>query len=119
MADEAKDDATPQESPSPEEPQDEPEKQAMPQASFSQFIQGLHLQVVMALGQMSNPVTNETSKNLGHARYLIDMLDILEDKTKGNLDEDEARLLGNILYDVRMRFVNENKPQTQGQGEPQ
>lgn len=109
MADAAKDNATPQEPPSPQEPQDEPRKQAMPQASFSQFIQGLHLQVVMALGQMSNPATNETGKNLGHARYLIDMLDILEDKTKGNLDEDEARLLGNILYDVRMRFVSENK----------
>jgi hypothetical protein len=57
------------------------------------------------LGEIPDPETNEPIEDLNRAKYLIDELGMLEEKTAGNLTPDEARALKSILYELRMKFV--------------
>lgn len=75
-------------------------------ASFANFLATLQLQTLVFLGAVPNPATKETQQDLGQARYMIDMLGIIEEKTKGNLDETEQKILVSILHDVRIRYVH-------------
>ena len=80
-----------------------------PEANFSMFISGLALQVLMQLGEIPNPVTKKKEKELEQAKYLIDILAMLKEKTANNLTKEEARLFEDTLYDLRMRFVTAAK----------
>ena len=77
----------------------------MPEARFDMFLSSLVMDVVIALGETPHPVTRKHAINLPQARYLIDLLGILEEKTRGNLTVDEARLLKDALYQLRMRYL--------------
>ncbi|MBI9077231.1 MAG: DUF1844 domain-containing protein [Desulfatibacillum sp.] len=79
--------------------------QALPQVNFSTFVISLSSSVFMYLGEIGDPGTGEKAVNLPVARQTIDILAMLEEKTKGNLAEDESQLLRNVLYDLRMRYV--------------
>lgn len=72
---------------------------------ISSFFMGMYHQTLIFLGEVPNPETNLVSKNIEAARQNIDILDILEEKTKGNLNPDEAGLLGEILNNLRLLFV--------------
>ena len=76
-------------------------------ADFSTFVYSLNAQALFYLGKLPNPMTGKYEKDLKTARYLIDTLDMLFNKTKGNLDENESKLMTNILYDLKMFYVNE------------
>lgn len=76
-----------------------------PQARFDLFVSGLAMEALIALGDMAHPVTRKQSLNLPNAKYLIDLLGLLEEKTKGNLSVDEERLLKDALYQLRMRYL--------------
>ncbi len=78
----------------------------MPQARFDLFVSGLAMEALIALGEMAHPVTRRQSLNLPQARYLIDLLGVLENKTKGNLSMDEAQMLKDTLYQLRMRYLS-------------
>jgi hypothetical protein len=78
----------------------------MPEVTFSTFVMSLNTSVLYHLGEIADPETGGRIKNVDLARHAIDTLVVLEQKTKGNLTEEEAELLKNILYDVKMRFVN-------------
>jgi hypothetical protein len=73
--------------------------------TLSTFLMSLSTQALMCLGEIPNPVTGETEKDLGAVRELIDIIAMLETKTRGNVDPAEARLFEKILFDLRMRFV--------------
>lgn len=60
---------------------------------------------MMHLGLAEDPTTGKTSVNLPMARHVIDILSMLREKTKGNLEEDEERLFDNLLFDLRIKFV--------------
>jgi hypothetical protein len=77
------------------------------QADFSTFVYSLNAQALLYLGKLPNPMTGKYEKDLKTARYLIDTLDMLSNKTKGNLDDNESKLMTNILYDLKMFYVNE------------
>lgn len=77
----------------------------LPEARFDLFISGLAMEALMALGDMAHPVTRKTSLNLTQAKYLIDVLGILQEKTKGNLNAEEERLVSDALYQLRMRYL--------------
>ena len=79
--------------------------QALPQVNFPTFIISLSSSVLVHLGEMEDPGNGEKMVNLPVARQTIDILAMLEEKTKGNLSDDESRLLQNVLYDLRMRYV--------------
>ena len=80
------------------------EKQAV-EANFTQFIGGFAVQTLVHLGRMSNPMSGETSVDLPNAKYSIDILAILQDKTRGNLSPEEDEYLANLLRDLRMEYV--------------
>jgi len=81
------------------------EEGPLPEINFSNFIFSLSTSALIQLGEIPDPVNNQTNKNLAMAKQTIDILGMLQEKTKGNLSDDEENLIKNILYDLRMRFV--------------
>lgn len=81
----------------------------LPHVDFATFVLSLSHSALMHLGEAPHPETGNVEQNLALARQTIDLIAMLEDKTKGNLTGDEERLLGQILYDLRMRFVEVSK----------
>ena len=77
----------------------------LPEPNFANFISSLASQVLVNLGELPHPITNKKEVNIEQAKYLIDVINMLQEKTKGNLTEDEQRLIDGLLYDLRMRFV--------------
>jgi hypothetical protein len=57
------------------------------------------------LGEIEDPISQQTAKNLPLAKQTIDLIGMLKEKTKGNLTPEEAKLIENILFDLRMRYV--------------
>jgi hypothetical protein len=80
-----------------------------PVPDFSFFITTLALQASIALGQIPSPSTDKTEEDPIQAKFLIDTLAMLQEKTKGNLTSDETALLENVLYDLRMIYIGKNK----------
>jgi len=74
--------------------------------NFSTFVISLSTQVLVHLGEIPNPLDAQTAVDLGAAKQLIDILGVLKDKTRGNLDASESSLLEGILYDLRLRYVD-------------
>jgi len=70
-------------------------------------------QALMALGKLANPATNKAEKNLDAARLFIDLLEMVERKTAGNLTSDEAKVLKATLTDLRLMFVEESNAPTE------
>ena len=77
----------------------------MPEARFDLFVSGLAMEALIALGDMPHPTTRRQAANLPQAKYLIDLLGVLEEKTRGNLAVEEQKLLGDGLYQLRMRYM--------------
>jgi hypothetical protein len=75
-------------------------------ASFLSLIMSLASNAASSLGMMPHPVTGETGVDLQTAKHWIDILGMLEQKTQGNLDEQEAQVLENLLADLRMQYVS-------------
>jgi len=79
----------------------------LPEINFATFIFSLNSSVLVHLGLINDPATGKKVKNLAIAKQTIDILGMLEEKTEGNLTEDEESMLKNILYDLRMIYVKE------------
>lgn len=82
----------------------------LPQARFDLFVSGLATEALISLGEIPHPVTRKRGMNLPQARYLIDLLGVLEEKTKGNLAVEEGKLLSDALYQLRMRYLAKAGP---------
>lgn len=78
---------------------------------FSTHVLSLASTALIALGKMPAPDGEAHPLDLETARHLIDVLGMLETKTKGNLDETEAKLLASLIYDLRVAFVDAQKTQ--------
>ena len=79
---------------------------SLPEMSFATLVLSLSTSALLHLGVPPEPSEGpEPELNLPLARQTIDILEILRDKTRGNLDESESRLLEGVLHDLRMRFV--------------
>jgi hypothetical protein len=77
---------------------------------FSTFVLSLSTSAFYHLGLVPDPESGASaSPNLALARQTIDTLEILQEKTRGNLDADEAHLLESLLYELRMRFVDASR----------
>ncbi|MBW2038551.1 MAG: DUF1844 domain-containing protein [Deltaproteobacteria bacterium] len=77
----------------------------LPEVTFSTFVYSLSTSVLIHLGEIPEPTTQKMAKNIPLAKQTIDILGILQEKTKGNLNQDEENLLSSLLYDLRMRYV--------------
>ncbi|MGE0606343.1 MAG: DUF1844 domain-containing protein [Pirellulales bacterium] len=78
---------------------------AMPPANFTQLITMLATQSMAALGQIAIPGAGESEVDLPFARHFIDTLQMLEEKTRGNLSAEESGLLSSLLHELRMAYV--------------
>jgi hypothetical protein len=89
-------------------PQAEGRPAAPPEAvDFASFLVSLGTQAFMHLGDIPNPMNQRREKDLPAAKHLIDLLGLLQAKTKGNLTNEEERLLQQLLFDLRLRYVRE------------
>jgi len=77
----------------------------VPEVTFSAFVYSLSTSALVHLGEIPEPITEKMDKNLPLAKQTIDILGILQEKTKGNLTQEEENLLNSFLYDLRMRYV--------------
>jgi len=74
--------------------------------AFSTFLLSLSTSVLVCLGELPDPVSNEKSTNLPLAKQTIGIIEMLNEKTKGNLNEEEEKLIESILYDLRMKYIS-------------
>jgi hypothetical protein len=80
-----------------------------PEANLLTLMFSLYTHTQICLGVLPDPVTQQPQKDLPQAKYNIDLLEVLQQKTRGNLTNEEEQTLESILYDVRMAFVAVNK----------
>jgi hypothetical protein len=76
-----------------------------PPIDFPSYILSYYTQGLVLLGEVPNPYTNKKEEDVEAARHTIDILSMLEQKTKGNLGSDEQQLLESVLYELRMKFM--------------
>jgi hypothetical protein len=84
---------------------DKGQESPLPEISFTNLLFSLSTSALIQLGEIQDPVTQQSSKNIPLAKQTIDLLGMLREKTKGNLTADEEKFLESILYDLRMRYV--------------
>ena len=87
----------------------EQEKMTAAEASFSFFLSTLGMQALTALGEIANPSTGEKSVELDQAKYLIDIIQMLSEKTKNNLSAEENSMMDGLLYELRLKFVQKSQ----------
>lgn len=77
-----------------------------PEVTFGLFMSGLLMEALIALGDVEHPITKKKELNAPHAKFIIETLAMLKEKTKNNLSKEEEGSLEAVLYDLRIRFVN-------------
>jgi hypothetical protein len=80
-------------------------KDPLPKIDFSSFILSLYSSGLVQLGKVEDPSTGKKDINLDLAKHTIDMIAMLEEKTRGNLTEEENNLLKALLSEIRLAFV--------------
>jgi hypothetical protein len=80
--------------------------ESMPGMNFASFIISLNTSALIHLGLLPDPAGGQVEKQVELARQTIDLLDILKEKTQGNLSKDESDLLDNVLFDLRIKFLD-------------
>jgi hypothetical protein len=81
----------------------------LPEINFGTFVISLSSSVLIHLGLVQDPMSGETRRELPLAKQTIDILGMLQDKTRGNLTKEEGELMEGLLFDLRMRYVEESK----------
>ena len=112
-----KEDKEPEKQPAKEEAKAKEESSAekqdaeteLPEINFPTFIISLNASALVNLGAIEDPASGTKVKNLSIAKQTIDILSMLEEKTRGNLTEEEEQILKNILYDLRIIYVKEKE----------
>jgi hypothetical protein len=83
----------------------EEEQTALPEINFSTFVISFSTQALMHLGEIANPLTGKVEPDRPVAKQMIDIIGMLREKTRGNLNSGEDRLIEDILFDLRMKYV--------------
>ena len=78
---------------------------ALPEIDFSTFVISLSTQALMHLGEIASPLSGKVETDVPVAKQMIDILGMLREKTRGNLSASEDRLMEDILFDLRMKYV--------------
>ena len=76
-----------------------------PRIDFPSYILSYYTQGLVLLGEVPNPITNKKEEDLMGARHTVDILSMLQEKTKGNLSQAEDQLIASVLYELRMKFM--------------
>jgi len=81
------------------------QEEPLPEINFSTFVISLSTQALMHLGEITSPITGKIDPDVPAAKQMIDMLGMIREKTSGNLNANEDRLTQEILFDLRMKYV--------------
>ena len=87
----------------------EPETPQLPKAEFLTLVATLAGQATIGMGLVAHPITRAIQKDLKQAKFAIDMIVVLEEKTRGNLSAEERKVLDRVLSDLRMRWLEAAK----------
>ena len=74
---------------------------------FFSLVMTFQTAAMQQMGKLKNPINDKIERDLQQAQISIDILDMLDDKTRGNLSEDESRLLKTILQELKLNYVDE------------
>jgi hypothetical protein len=85
------------------------QEESLPEIDFGMFVMSLASSVLVHLGEIEHPDSRAREPNLPLAKQNVDILGMLREKTRGNLTQEEAQLLDNLLYDLRMKYVDAKK----------
>ena len=88
---------------------DTPSQDRQNELLFLQLVMMFQGMALQNLGKVMNPVTNQIERDLEQAKNMIDILGMLDEKTKGNLNDNEQTLLEHALFELRMNYVDEIK----------
>ena len=88
---------------------DEQDSGPLPPVDFHTFILSLGSSALLHLGELDDPNGRDSRPNLPMAKHTIDVIGMLQEKTRGNLSPPEDRLLESLLYDLRLRYVESGK----------
>jgi len=100
----------PEEAPREEPGQQEEERSTpLPEVNFSSLVMSLSSTALFHFGEIADPQTGKTKKDLPLAKHAIDTLSMLREKTQGNLTEEEQKFLDSILTDLKWRYVDATK----------
>ena len=80
-------------------------KCVMPEVTFTAFVMSLNTAALFHCGELADPETGQSCQDIVLAKHTIDTLDLLKEKTSGNLSKDEENLLETVLYDLKLRYV--------------
>ena len=97
----------------PAAPTGEADHEPLPEINFSTFVISLSTQALMHLGEIDNPISGKIDADVPAAKQMIDMLGMIKEKTSGNLNANEERLIQDILFDLRMRYVEAVKKRSE------
>ena len=81
-------------------------EESLPEINFSTFVISLSTQALMHLGEIPNPLSGEVERDIPVAKQMIDIIGMLREKSRGNLDQGEEKLMEEVLFDLRMRYVD-------------
>jgi hypothetical protein len=79
--------------------------ETLPEINFSTFVFSLSTQALMHLGEIPNPLSGKVESDIPVAKQMIDIISVLREKTRGNLDQGEEKLMEDVLFDLRMKYV--------------
>lgn len=86
---------------------------------FVQLVLMFQTAAMQQMGKIQNPITKEMERDLNQAKLSVDMLEMIQQKTKGNLSESEKKFLDHVLFELRMNYVdevNKDKPEKKEEG---
>jgi hypothetical protein len=95
---------------------EEPRVPFVPEPTFTTLVTSLVTQALISLGELKHPTDESQTLDSDGAKFAIDMLQMLKDKTRGNLTPEEGKYLDATLYDLRLRFVAAVSPRKPGEG---
>ncbi|QGJ71626.1 Hypothetical protein PBC10988_33330 [Planctomycetales bacterium 10988] len=104
------------ETPPPETPEEpasahEPPPEKYPPAELLSLVQMLLTQALLTMGQMPNPMDGQTTVDLGAAKHFIDLIAVLEEKTKSDSTTREKQAISSVLHELRMKFIEVQRSQ--------
>lgn len=88
------------------EEEHEKESPELPEPNFVMLVSNFATQALIELGEIKNPITKQTERAPERAKFTIDMLQVIRDKTKNNLTSEEQRFVDGALYELRMKYVS-------------
>jgi hypothetical protein len=93
------------------------EQSAKETALFMQLVITFQTAAWQQMGKIKNPLTDKIERSLDQARYSIDMLDMLRSRTKGNLSEDESKFLNQVIGELQLNYVDEQRKDEKAKAE--